>query len=155
MACFLLVFSFTSVNAADCEDLISLLPGTVAGMQKTGEVKTLNTEFEGVMISGVKQEYGGKVSVDIFVGDGLLHRLKTLEMMKKMTMEDKEFAVNTTNISGYDSGYVWEKKRQEGKLVIKLSDKKVVVIKAENVESRKYLLSLADDIPLSAIAEQN
>ncbi len=150
--CFLFILSVVSAHAVSSQDWISYLPETINGIEKTGEVETVDAKKMGQKISSVTQVYGNNVSLTIADGT-MLPQLKKFEAMKQLTMENEKKIIKRMKISGYESGYEFYKKRKEGNLLVKLSDTRIVVIQADEVKNKDELLSMADDVPLSEIAD--
>ncbi|MEF8823688.1 MAG: hypothetical protein V5A74_06200 [Desulfohalobiaceae bacterium] len=152
--CLLLIFSF-SVASASSSEWIPLLPDTINNLEKKGEPETVDVEKMGKTLTVVKQDYGNQnIHLNIFNGS-LIPHLQKFEDMTKLTMENEKKIIKQTKVSGYKAGCEIYKNKNHGSLLIKLSDTRVVVIQSEKVKNADELMSLADDVPISEIANRD
>lgn len=146
----------STAHALDYENWTPLIPDTMGGLEKQGDPKGMNSEKGGQAWSVLRQDYSGeegaKARISIVAGSEA-PGLTRFKKMRQFNMETEENVVRSTEIAGYKAVVNLDKQGGKSHLYIAVTDNAVVIIDTAVVDNEDDLVSLADDIPLSDIAE--
>ena len=150
------ILASTAANALDYNDWIPLLPESIGGMEKQGDPEGINMERSGEAWSSVTQGYsdaeGNDARLKIVTGSDA-PGIKEFQAMQKVSFENSEVEVKTLEISGYKAAIEFDKKGGKSHLLIAPQEETLVIIDSAAFDNKNDLISLADDIPLSEIAD--
>lgn len=150
------IIASSAASAFDYRDWVPLLPESINGMDKQGTPEGINMEKSGETWSTLRQKYadaeGKNLRLSIVTGSDApgIKRFKTME---KLNMETPKRKVKTLEIAGHRAVLDLNKKGGKSNLLIAPQDKILVIIATASFDSEKDLVSLADDVPLSEIAD--
>lgn len=146
----------SAANAFDYKDWIPLLPESIDGMEKQGNPEGMNMEKGGQSWSSLAQNYSDAQGKDlrlVIVTGSDAPGLRQFETMQKFNMETEEKKVKTVQVSDYKGVLKFNKKGGNSSLLVAVQDESLVIIETSSSESEDELVSLADDVPLSEIAD--
>ena len=155
IAASLLIVS-TAANAFDYKNWIPLLPGSIDGMEKQGDPSGMNMEKSGQSWSVLRQEYsdanGKNMRLSIVTGSNS-PGIRKFETMQEFNMETEEKEVKTLEVSGHKAVLEFNKKGDKSNLLIGAQDQTLVIIDSASFDNKNDLISLAEKLPLSEIAD--
>lgn len=146
----------SAANAFDYKDWIPLLPESIGGMEKQGDPDGMNMEKGGQSWSSLAQKYSDAQGNDlrlVIVTGSDAPGLRQFETMQKFNMETEEKKVKTVQVSGHKGVLDFNKKGGSSNLLVAVQDESLVIIETSSLESEDELVSLADDVPISDIAD--
>ncbi|MCF8094481.1 MAG: hypothetical protein K9J79_03880 [Desulfobacteraceae bacterium] len=150
------VLASSSANAFDYKNWIPLLPENISGMEKQGDPSGMNMEKSGQSWSALRQEYsdadGNDIRFSIVTGSNG-PGIKEFETMQQFNMETPEKNVKTLDIAGHKAVLELNKKGGKSNLLISAQEETLVVIDTTSFDNEDDIISLADDVPLSEIAD--
>ena len=155
---FMFVFIFMPFpsHAFDYNNWIPLLPDTIAGLNKQGDPDGMNMERGGESWSALKQQYadaaGNDIELSIVTGSNA-PGIKQFESMQQFSVETAERMVDTLEISGYNSVLNLDKTGGKSSLLIAVQDQTLVIFETASFDNENSVISLADDVALSKIAD--
>lgn len=143
-----------SAFAADYNNWLTLVPGKLGGMAKSGKPDGMNMNMGGQAWSSLQQKYENKSKyVNLMIVNGIVApQVQTFQMMTQMQMETQDQVIKTVTVSGYKAIYQLDKNEKNGSLMISVSPQTVVVLESHPVENEKQLMAMAGDVPLAKIA---
>lgn len=150
----MLVMSFATY-ALDYKNWIPVLPEKIGGLEKAAEPNGANVNQGKKSWATLQQRYSdnsGK-SLQLTIVDGSISpQIQQFKSMKQFAVETENKVIESVEVSGYESVIELDKAEGGGSLLILVQENRVVAIEAGFVSSKKELISLADDVPLSKIA---
>ena len=151
-----IIASSSAVNAYDYNDWVPLLPESIGGMVVQGDPEGANKERGGQFWSLLRQNYsdgdGNEMHLSIAAGPDA-PGIREFETMQQFNLETEEKKVQTLDIEGYKAVLDFSKTGGKSNLLIAIHDETVVVIETASFDIEDDIVSLADDIPLSEIAD--
>lgn len=150
------ILASSAASAFDYRDWVPLLPESIGGMDKQGDPEGINMEKSGESWSTIKQRYsdaeGKNIRLSIVTGSDA-PGIKKFKTMETLDMETPKRKVKTLDIAGYKAVLDLNKKGGKSNLLIAPRDKIIVIIDTTSFDNEKALVSLANEVPLSEIAD--
>jgi len=151
-----LIIVSTAANAFDYKNWIPLLPESIGGIEKHGDPSGMNMEKSGQSWSLLRQKYsdaeGNNIRLSIVTGSNA-PGIRKFETMQQFNMETPEKNIKTLDIAGHKAVLELNKKGGKSNLLILAQEKTLVVIDTASFDNEADIISLAEDVPLSKIAD--
>ncbi len=150
------ILASSAANAFDYKNWVPLLPENIGKMIKQGDPEGMNIEKGGQAWSSLRQKYsdtnGNNIRLSIVSGTNA-PGIREFKTMQQFNMETQERKVKTQDVEGYKAVLDFNKMGGKSHLLIAVQDETLVIIETTSFDSENDLVSLADDIPLSEIAD--
>lgn len=151
---FCLSFLMVSTNyALDYKDWVSLLPESINGLSKSGNPEGMNMQSGQNQWSTLHQIYSEdsrNIKITIVAGASA-PQIQQFKSMPEFNMENSEQIVKSTQAAGNRAFLEISKTDNSGRLFVSAGDRTIVIFEAEPAEGEDFMISLADEVPLSDI----